>query len=265
MNALQALVLGIIQGLTEFIPVSSSGHLILAHHALGLNDHGLTFDVALHLGTLMALILYFYKDIWQLLLGLFGKNNHKRLAWLLILATVPAVLSGMILESAAESSFRSVTLVSLNLIIVALIMLWAERVYQRNKTRTALEKTNPSQALSMGLAQAAAIVPGVSRSGATITAGLFTGLDRVAATRFSFLLGIPITAGAIAKVFMGSSAETQFSQQSGVFVIGVTAAFVTGLFAIRFMLKYLAKHSLAVFAYYRIAIAVLAILLVSWR
>ncbi len=262
MTLIQALILGLVQGITEFIPVSSSGHLVLVHNALGLNDTGLAFDVALHLGTLLALILYFYKDIWRLVLGLFGKNELKKLAWLLVLATIPAVISGGLLESAAESTFRSVKLVSINLILAALIMLWAERVYQKRSRHTNLEDTKTSQALAMGLAQAAAVVPGISRSGSTITIGLFAGLDRVSATRFSFLLGIPITAGAILKVFASSSAEAQFSQQSGVFIVGMITAFITGLFAIRFMLRYLAKHSLAIFAYYRIAVALLAILLI---
>ncbi len=265
MNVIQALILGITQGLTEFIPVSSSGHLVLMHRALGLGENGLAFDVALHLGTLMALIIYFHKDLWQLLLGLFGKNQLKRLAWLLVLATVPAVISGVLLESAAENGFRSVKLVSFNLIIAALFMLWAERVYQKRSTHTKLKDTNRNQALAMGVAQAIAVVPGISRSGSTITVGLFAGLDRVAATRFSFLLGIPITAGAILKVFSSNDAMNQFSQQSGVFIIGMVTAFVTGLFAIRFMLRYLAKHSLAVFAYYRIAVAAVAILLVTLR
>jgi undecaprenyl-diphosphatase len=265
MNALYALILGIIQGLTEFIPVSSSGHLVIAHQLLEINETGLAFDVALHLGTLLALVLYFYKDIWQLLLGLCGKNDYTKLSRLLILATIPAVVSGVLLESAAESTFRSVRLVSLNLILVALLMLWAERQYAHHKDKTALQQTRTTQALSMGLAQAAAIVPGVSRSGSTITAGLFVGLDRVAATRFSFLLGIPITAGAILKVFFDSSAQAEFSGQMGIVAIGVMSAFVTGLLAIRFLLKYLAKHSLAMFAYYRIVLAVLVLLVVSLR
>ncbi len=221
--------------------------------------------MALHLGTLLALIIYFYKDIGQLILGLFGKNEKKKLSWLLVLATIPAVISGVLLESAAESSFRSVKLVCLTMVIAAAFMLWAERVYQRRKDHTKLNDTNRTQAISMGLAQAAAVVPGISRSGSTITVGLFAGLDRVSATRFSFLLGIPITAGAILKVFAGNSAEAQFSQHSGLFVVGALTAFITGLFAIRFMLKYLSKHSLAVFAYYRFAIAAIAFLLVTFK
>ena len=202
MNFWQAIILGLIQGLTEFIPVSSSGHLVLAHHALGVFDSGLAFDVALHSGTLLALLVFFYKDLWELLLGLLGKNDKQKLAWLLVMATVPAVIAGVLLESAAESKFRSVRLVAINLMVVALIMLLAERYAAKLKHKTPLDKITKLQALIMGVAQAAAVVPGVSRSGGTITAGLFAGVDRVAATRFSFLLAVPITAGAILKVLV---------------------------------------------------------------
>ncbi len=265
MNGLQAAILGIVQGLTEFIPVSSSGHLVLVHHALGVFDNGLSFDVALHLGTLLALVAYFYKDIWELLLGLFGKNDKQRLALLIILATIPGVLVGVALESAAESTFRSVRLVSVDLILAAVVMLWAEWYAKRRRQHTKLEDTSTKQALTIGFAQAAAVMPGISRSGATITAGLFTGMDRVAATRFSFFLAMPITAGAILKVLANGNGLSQIHQETGLFVIGIVTAFVSGLLAIRFLLNYLSKHTLAVFAYYRIAIGLLAITLVSFH
>src|SRR3989344_7049174 len=158
MNFWQAIILGLIQGLTEFIPVSSSGHLVLAHHALGVFDSGLAFDVALHFGTLLALLVFFYKDLWELLLGLLGKNDKQKLAWLLVMATVPAVIAGVLLESAAESKFRSVRLVAINLMVVALIMLLAERYAAKLKHRTPLNKMTRLQALIMGVAQAAAVV-----------------------------------------------------------------------------------------------------------
>src|SRR5689334_7549515 len=127
MTYLQAIILGLVQGLTEFIPVSSSGHLVIAHHALGTTENGLAFDVALHLGTLLALLVYFHRDLWELLLGLLGKNDKRRLALLLILATVPGVIAGVLLEHAAETAFRSVGLVAINLLVVAVLMLLAER------------------------------------------------------------------------------------------------------------------------------------------
>jgi undecaprenyl-diphosphatase len=257
---LQALILGIIQGLSEFLPISSSGHLLIAQHAMGITETGFAFDVALHLGTLVALIIFFYKDLLQLLRALFVKSKLTNLAWLLIIATLPAAIIGYLLESAAESRFRSVTLVMINFALFGLVMLGAEAFARRYKNQKKIDDVTLKEALTMGFAQALAIVPGVSRSGATISAGLFTGLDRVSATRFSFLLGIPITAGAILKVLVSNSALTQINNQTGIFVTGVLTAFVTGLFAIRFMLNYLGKHSLAVFAYYRFIVAALVLL-----
>jgi undecaprenyl-diphosphatase len=259
MSWLAALLLGLIQGLTEFIPVSSSGHLIIMHEVLGVSEGGLAFDVALHIGTLAALIVFFWNDLWQLARGLIRKTDQSRLAWLLVLATVPAVITGLLLESAAESTFRSPALVSINLIVVALIMLAAERYSATLKKKADLKHVSQSQALIMGLAQAAAVIPGVSRSGSTITAGLIAGMDRVSASRFSFLLAIPITFGAIIKVLSESSTMNAIQDDTAPFVIGILAAFVSGLFAIKFLLSFLAKHSLNIFAYYRIALAILVL------
>lgn len=262
MNIIQAIVLGLVQGLTEFIPVSSSGHLVLAHHFLRVTETGLTFDIALHLGTLMALLIYFHKDLWGLARAILTapKGKDARLAWLLAAATLPAVIAGVLLEQAAESAFRSPVLVAVNLFVVALIMIGAEEFYHRQVRKpTKLEDVRPKQALVMGLSQAAALMPGVSRSGSTIMAGLFMGMDRVAATRFSFLLGIPITAGAIAKKLTEPEFTSQFSHEKGVFIVGILTAFVSGLLAIRFLLQFLARHSLHTFAYYRIALATIVI------
>lgn len=265
MNIIQALILGLIQGLTEFIPVSSSGHLVLFHHMLGVFDHGLAFDVALHFGTLIALVTYFWYDLVQFVRALFIKTDQTRLVWLLIAATIPAAIIGFLLENAAESKFRSIRLVATTMLIFGLVMLLAERYYAQQKKHTELEEISRTQALTMGFAQAAAIVPGVSRSGSTITAGLFMGMDRVAATRFSFLLGIPITAGAVLKIFTESGAFHQVQQQQGVFIVGILTALISGLFAIRFMLKYLAGHGLQIFAYYRIALGLLVLVILGVR
>lgn len=263
MNILQALILGLVQGLTEFIPVSSSGHLVIFHELLNVPEGGLTFDVALHVGTLIALLVFFFRDIAVLVKAVFIKSSHTRLAWLLALATIPAVIVGILLESAAESTFRSPRLVSINLILAAVIMLFAERYILNRKKRTSLVAVSRSQALIMGLAQAAAIVPGISRSGSTITAGIFAGLDRVAATRFSFLLAIPITFGAILKVGMADNTINQINNDAGVFVAGIMAAFLSGIFAIKFLLKYLSNHGLQLFAYYRIVLGLLMLLMLT--
>lgn len=265
MSILQAIIFGLIQGLTEFIPVSSSGHLVLAHHFFGVTETGLSFDVALHLGTLVALLIYFHKDLLKLIKAIFTKQKETRLAWLLAAATVPAIIAGLLLEGAAESAFRSPWLVAVNFIIVSLIMLGAERYYRKHvKEPTSLENVKKKQALAIGATQALAIIPGISRSGSTITIGIFTGMDRVAATRFSFLLGIPIMFGAIIKVFSEPATFAQFSNEKTVFLVGMLSAFASGLFAIRFLLRYLSKHTLDVFAYYRLAVAAIVLVLLAF-
>lgn len=260
MSIIQALIFGLVQGLTEFIPVSSSGHLVLLHDFLGADKAGLAFDVALHGGTLLALILFFYKDIIRLSKALFVKSKETRLAQFLAVATIPAVIAGVILEGPAGTTFRSPKLVAANLILIALLMLVAERHFEKIKNPTKLNDTSLKQAILVGCAQALAIVPGISRSGSTITAGLLGGMDRLAATRFAFLLGIPIISGALLKTLLDGGL-TEAGSQAGVFAVGTLAAFASGLIAIKFLLKFLAKHSLAVFAYYRIGLGILVITL----
>ncbi len=260
MNIFQAIILGLVQGLTEFIPVSSSGHLVILHDVFGVVEGSLTFDVALHVGTLLALVLYFFSDIRRLAVAVFKRTPETKLAQMLILATVPAVVAGFILQNMVETSFRSSLLVAINLMVFGLVMIWAERHSTKVKHKTQMENVTTKQAVIMGLAQALAIIPGISRSGSTITSGLFAGLDRVAATRFSFLLAIPITFGAILKVLLNGSALSQVGADKGIFIAGIVTAFLSGLFAIRFLLAYLSKHSLAAFAYYRLALGLVVLL-----
>lgn len=261
MTIIEAIIFGIAQGLSEFIPISSSGHLVLLHNVLG-SEGSLAFDVALHGATLLALICFFYKDIAKLIKAFFVQSDQTKLARLLAVASIPAVIAGTLLEDMAESSFRSVMLVAINLIVIALFMLWAEKLYSIQKNRTTIKKIKTNQALWVGVAQALAVVPGVSRSGSTITTGLFVGLDRVSATRFSFLLGIPIISGALLKVGLDGGLE-QVSSEPVLFIAGGLAAFISGLFAIGFMLKFLVNHTLALFAYYRIALGLLIFIVLA--
>lgn len=261
MNIIEAILLGIIQGLTEFIPVSSSGHLVLADKVFGLGNGSLAFDVALHGGTLAALLVVFHKDVTSLVRGLFAGGEKARLPKYILLATIPAVISGFLLEGLAEDTFRSAVLVAFNLIAVAILMLVAESKFDDKKHTSNLEKTTLKQALTVGFAQAAAVIPGISRSGSTITAGLFMGLDRVAATRFSFLLGMPIIFGALLATLVDGNSISEVQAQPGIFLVGVVVAFLSGLLAIKFLLSYLSKHTLKVFAYYRIAVGILVLLL----
>lgn len=269
MTIIQAIILGLVQGLTEFIPVSSSGHLILFHQWLGVNQSvqaGFLFDMALNIGTFTALILYFHKDIITLIKAVFNKSAKEfRLAWLLVLATFPAAVAGFLLKETAESTFRSSKLVACSLIVAGGIMFGAEWYAKRVKDKTKLNDVQPKQAVAIGVAQALAIIPGVSRSGATITTGLFAGMDRVAATRFSFLLGIPIMFGAIVDTLLTKSSLGSIGNEKGVFIAGIIAAFVSGIFAIGFLLKYLAKHNLNVFAYYRVILGLVILLIAFLR
>ena len=263
MNIIEAIILGLVQGLTEFIPVSSSGHLLLLHNVFGVAEDGLGFDVALHIGTLLALTAFFYGDIVELLVASVRKGPKTRLAWLLVLATIPAVLAGMLIQDVAETAFRSPMLVSASLAIMAVAMLAAERYTARRKSLASVSEVSVKQGLLIGLAQAVALIPGISRSGSTIVAGMFSGLDRVTATRFSFLLALPITFGAILKVVLDQDTMLQVRTEPEIFIIGIVTAFASGVVAIGFLLKFVAKHRLNVFAYYRLALAGTTLLLIA--
>ena len=244
MHIFEVIILGLVQGLTEFIPVSSSGHLVLFHEVLNVKDTGLLFDVALHLGTLLALLIYFKNDLIEIVRGFFsGKQRDKNLVFLLAVATVPAVISGVLLETAAETTFRSPTVVMITLGLFGIVMLLAERAAKKLKQND-LEKVTLRQAVIIGLSQAIAVVPGVSRSGVTISAGLFAGLDRVAAARFSFLMAIPIILGAAAKVMLSDGALAEIGSHQLTFGLGFLTALISGLFAIKFLLKFLEKTAL---------------------
>ncbi len=264
MNIIEALLLGLVQGVTEFIPVSSSGHLLLGQELFGVDGGGLRYDVALHIGTLVAILLFFWRDLYQIIKDVIYGGAYRRVGWFLAIATLPAAFFGALLQGAAESSFRSGYLVAFNLAFVGLLMLLAERLATK-QPQVDVKQTNLTQALVIGFSQALALVPGVSRSGSTITAGLFMGLDRVAATRFSFLLAVPIMIGAILKVVVFDSGSVVDSTGSGVLLVGIGASMLSGLLAIRFLLRFLAHHSLATFAYYRIGLAVITVVFLTIR
>jgi len=268
---LQALVMGIVQGLTEFLPVSSSGHLIIVPYLLGWDDAFITslaFSVMLHMGTLVALLVYFRADWLRLVpAGLAAVRDRslrddpdRRLAWLLIAATIPAALAGLLLNDLIEQRFRQVGLVALMLVVGGVILWLADRWGSRD--REVGDVTFPV-ALGIGAAQALALVPGISRSGISISAARLAGLDREAAARFSFLMATPVTAGA--GVF---EARKLLTGEAGVDVaiapllVGMIASLGSGLVAIHFMLRYLRTRSLSVFVAYRFVLA--AVVLVAW-
>lgn len=265
-DAFRGFVLGAIQGLTEFFPVSSSGHLILVPVLLGWPDQGLAFDTVLHLGTLAALLWFFRAELWSLAVRVFKRDVDGRRAREFVLklavATIPAVIAALLLKDAIESVFRSGNLVAFNLALWGLVLLWADRSVQAGVKDESVESVSWKQALAVGLAQPLALIPGTSRSGITITAGLFSGLSRAAAARFSFFLSIPVVAGA------GLSGLSDFFEQGSgsggilVLAIGFLSAMLCGLFAIRFLLSYVAKRRYDLFVAYRLALALLVVLLV---
>ncbi len=254
MQLLDALILGLTQGLTEFIPVSSSGHLILVGHFLNFRHSGLPFDTALDIGTLVALYAFFARDFWQIGRDFVMGGPKRKLGALLLAATVPGVVVGVLVQHAAETTFRDGRLVAVNLIWVGIVMFLIDRYSRKD---LGLDKVNLPRALAVGVAQAVALVPGVSRSGITITAGRALGLDRVSATRFSFLLSAPIITGATLKVLAKPSNLHEVVAAPWLYVVGILAAMVSGYLAIKFLLGYLSKHGLGVFALYRIAVGII--------
>lgn len=258
MQLLQAIILGITQGLTEFIPVSSSGHLIVVGHFMNFQYSGLAFDTALDIGTLLALYLFFARDFIELGRDLVWGGPKRHLALLIIAATIPGVVVGVLIQHLVETSFRSDTVVAINLIWVGIVMYLIDTYVRQSRD---IDHINLPRALTVGLAQAVALIPGVSRSGITITTSRALGLDRVSATRFSFLLSAPIITGATLKVLVGGSTIHQMAQVPVLYAAGIISAFVSGYFAIKFLLSYLSRHGLAIFAIYRVVLGVLILAL----
>ncbi|RJX17471.1 MAG: undecaprenyl-diphosphatase UppP [Ammonifex sp.] len=256
MGLKEAVVLGIVQGLGEFLPISSSGHLVLAPWLFGWQDPGLAFNVALHLGTLAAVVAYFWRDWLNLAQnGLKGKKNREgRLFWYLAAATVPGILAGLALEEYAETIFRAPLLVGAMLIGMGAVLYAADHWGARAR---GIWQVGWRDALFIGISQALAIIPGVSRSGATISAGRMLGLDREAATRFSFLLSTPIILGA----GVYSMRNIGISDLTFAFWVGVLTSAVTGFAAIAFLLRFVVTRNFNIFVWYRAALGTAVIIM----
>jgi undecaprenyl-diphosphatase len=262
LELLQAVVLGVVQGLTEFLPVSSSGHLLLGQYFLGLNQDrfGLSFDVALHMGTLVAVVGFFWRDLLRMASAFFRSfvdrdltnDADQRMAYLIIASTVPAALIGFLFEGFFEDTVRSPWVVVFNFVVIGALFIVGENVGSRSRRAS---KLRFGEAVGIGFAQAAALVPGVSRSGATITLGLFLGLRREEAARFSFLMSVPIIAGAGGLEVGEVISRGMDAAQTLLFVVGFVTSAVVGYFTIRFLINYLTNHSLRVFAFYRFGVA----------
>jgi undecaprenyl-diphosphatase len=269
MTLLQAFILGIVQGLTEFLPISSSAHLVITPFILGWkfpDEQILPFDVLVQLGTLAAVIVYFWPDLWKIIQAfvqgiLKGKpfaDFYSRLGWLLILATIPAGIFGLLIKKLIDQAFQSVLATGLLLFVTAALLLIAERVGKRQRK---LEQLTWVDALWMGVAQALSVFPGISRSGTTMAGGLARNLDRVAAARFSFLMSIPVMLAA------GALEVKDVIQTPGLIslvpqiLVGFLAAAVVGYISIRWLLQFVTTHSLRAFSVYCAALGTLVVIL----
>jgi undecaprenyl-diphosphatase len=263
-SVFDSIILGIVQGLTEFLPISSSGHLIIARDVLGIaQEGGLAFDAVLQLATACAVLLYFRKDIWDLIQNLFSRTKDKaktNLTLCLIVGTIPALVLGLILEEYMETVFRNISLVALTLIIGSLIMMIADKMLVRHPRGGGdpghIDNLTIFKSIIIGLFQSLALVPGMSRSGMTISGGYFLGLSKDAAVRFSFLLSIPIIVGSgILKLIDIIQNPSLVSGGIATLVFGFISAFIFGWLAIDFLLKFLKTNSFAVFIVYRVVLA----------
>ena len=256
---LQAIILGIVQGATEFIPVSSSGHLVIVPWVFGWGPSSLLFDTVLHWGTLLSIVVIFWRDFLDMataMLASIGRRSladaNARLGWLIVLGSVPAALSGLLFKDTLEALFASPMTAAFALLITAGILAGSEQLVRRRRDYRALDQLTLTDALAIGLAQAAALVPGISRSGATIAAGLARGIRRDHAARFSFLLGAPAFLGAGLLQLADALAVDPAAVRAELpyLVIGFVASALTGFVAIRFLLRYLRQHTLYIFAAY---------------
>jgi undecaprenyl-diphosphatase len=254
MTLIQAIIYGIVQGIAEFLPISSSAHLIALPQIMGWKDPGLSFDVALHLGTLLAIIVYFFSDWIELIYAgvTRPRSQNGKLFWFIVIATIPGAIAGKLFEKQAESAFRNLALIGTMLIIMGIILYIADKKSKRNSVY--LDEIGPQRSILVGLSQALAIIPGVSRSGVTMTAGLFTGLNKETAARFSFLLSTPLVFGAgLLKIkdLLHTPMESEVN-----FAVGIITSAVVGFLAIKFLLSYLKNKGFGIFAVYRILLGV---------
>ncbi|MDQ3433506.1 MAG: undecaprenyl-diphosphate phosphatase [Actinomycetota bacterium] len=258
MSIIEAIVLGIVQGLTEFLPISSTGHLRIVPAFLGWDDPGAAFTAVTQLGTMAAVLLYFREDLWRITRSFVRslkagetRDQDARLGWYILLGTIPIAIFGLAFRNQIESGARDLYVIGTALMVLGLVLLAAEKVGTRERD---MDTITPRDGLVVGLAQALALVPGVSRSGATITAGLFLGLDRAAAARFSFLLSVPavVLSGLFEmRNFVGEGGD---DTGAGALIVATLLAFVVGYASIAFLLRFLANHSTYVFVGYRVVL-----------
>jgi undecaprenyl-diphosphatase len=265
-SALEAIVLGLVQGLTEFLPISSSGHLRIVPAFMGWDDPGAGFTAVIQLGTMAAVLLYFRRDLWDITLAFLRelrvpwreRSHQANLGWFIVLGTIPIAIFGFAFQDQIESGARSLYLIGSMLIVFSFVMLLAEHVGKRERE---LDDLGPRDGLAIGLAQALALVPGVSRSGATISAGLIMGFDRAAAARYSFLLSVP--AVVLSGLFQLRDIGGDDGASLAATALATLVAFISGYASIAWLLRYLANHTLGIFVAYRIPLGILVIVLAA--
>jgi undecaprenyl-diphosphatase len=269
MTFLDALILGLVQGITEFLPISSSGHLVLSETLLGLDVEALkSFDVAVHIGTLVAIIIYFWKDFVGLIMGFLSLirvvkkkpkyKEYQKLIGYIVVGTIPAVIIGLFFGDAIDYLFRNTLYVGLFMIIVAEVFIIAEGVLKKYKDTN---KVGLKQAIIIGIAQSAALIPGVSRSGSTIAAGIFQGIPRERAARFSFLLAMPAIFGAGLLTLIKEIRADEFTVEAMPMIVGFIASVASGFAAVYFLMKFLKHHTLKVFSVYLFAIGLISVII----
>ncbi|MFH1212569.1 MAG: undecaprenyl-diphosphate phosphatase [Candidatus Neomarinimicrobiota bacterium] len=266
MNYFESFILGIVQGLTEFLPVSSSGHLVIVQRLFGIVTDNIAFEVAVHAGTLLSVVAVYYADLWRMIVAFFSgifrlrktrpyqNDSNFRLSIFIIIATIPAVIFSVALGDYFERIFHNVGLVGITLTITGLILLSTRRVKTEGRELTF------GKSILIGCAQAVAILPGISRSGSTISGGLWCGLDRVEATRFSFLLSVPAILGALVLHLKELAGMVLAGSAAGILLIGFITSFIVGYISIRFLLKVVQSGKFSWFGFYCIALGLAVIL-----
>ena len=267
MYILSIIILGIVQGIAEFLPISSSAHLIIFRDVLGIGatmpkDMALSFDIALHFGTLLAIGIYFFKDFINMITKGFTKgvqDDQGKILWYLIAATIPAAIAGLLFEDIIEDLIRgNIYVIATALIIMGILIYIADKIF---KNKREVKDMTLKDALIIGCSQVLALIPGFSRSGTTIAAARTLGIERENAAKFSFFLSAPVVCGAVVLELLDKATWAVIIAEPLTFVLGIVIAFITGLICIKYLLKYLQKHNFKIFMIYRIAIAIIVLLI----
>lgn len=262
---IEAIILGIVQGITEFLPVSSSAHLIIFREVFNIgasiSKYGLAFDLALHVGTLLAVVIFFFSDLWKIFINGITKPKENKLFYYLIVATIPAALAGILLEDLIDSIFRNnLIIIGSGLIFMGIVLYIADSF---NKEKKKLDKITLKDAILIGVMQTFALIPGFSRSGTTISTARMLKINREDATKFSFFLSIPVIAGGALLKLLKHSKEV--INHLSIFSIGIITSFIVGILTIKFLLKYLKKNDFSIFMWWRVLLGLFIIFFVIFK